>query len=255
MTSLPGGLRCEDLIAFDVVPSLLSAARAAGLGELLPLQEQAIRAGLLSLPEGSLPQKDLLFVAESGSGKRTVAELAAAHHVHAGHRVLVVTHSLESARRCVERFAAYRGMGLRAGLLEDVADFASLDLAVAPLETAALLLATDEPVRRGLGLLLVEDLEQVADSADSELWPLLLLRCQALRTELPLRMLILCGDVQLGEKLAPLLRAVVVRGQWSSVTEDITPSLVRARAIQTLRGGILARRDSMPTAVHAVRPR
>lgn len=255
MTSLPGGLRCEDLIAFDVVPSLLSAAQSAGLSGLLPLQEQAIRAGLLSLPDGSRPEQDLLFIAEPGSGKRTIAELAAAHHAHAGHRVLLVTHDLESARRCVQRFAAYAAIGLRTGLLQDPADFAALDLAVAPLDTAALLLASDEPVRRGLGLVLVEELEQVADSADSELWPLLLLRCQALRADLPLRMLLLCGDVRLGEKLALLLRAKVVRAGRQLPSEEDAPSLKRARALLQLRGGIAARRDNTCTAVHVARPR
>ncbi len=255
MTSLPGSLSCEDLIAFDVVPSLLAAARSAGLRELLPLQEQAIFAGLLSLPIGNLPREDLLFIGDAGAGKKTVAELAAAHHAHAGHRALIVTHDSESAQRCAARLAEYGSLGIRSGLIGDVADIESLDLAVAPLDVAALLLASELPEKIGLGLVVFEQLELVTDGADSELWPLLLLRCQALRAVLPLRLLLLCGDVALGEKLAPLLRTTVVRPLRAVSIEEETPSLARARALQKLRGGILARRDTAVAAVHAVRPR
>ena len=120
-----------------------------------------------------------------------------------------------------------------------------------------MVLASAEPVRCGLGLLILEDLEVVADSSDGELWPLLLLRCQALKAELPLRMLLLCADVVLGEKLGRVLRAVVVRDVQAAPIEPETASLSRARALLNLRGGLLARaeRSLMPAAVHAVRPR
>ncbi len=255
MTSLPGSLSCEDLIAFDVVPSLLAAARSAGLRELLPLQEQAVFAGLLSLPIGNLPREDLLFVADAGAGKKTVTELAAAHHAHAGHRALIVTHDRESAQRCADRLGQYACLGIRSGLLAEAADIESLDLAVAPLDVAALLLASELPEKIGLGLVVFEQLELVTDGADSELWPLVLLRCQALRAVLPLRLFLLCGDIALGDKLASVIRATVVRAARAVAIEEETPSLLRARALQQLRGGILARREIAVAAVHAVRPR
>lgn len=256
MACPPRSLSAEDLVAFDVVPSLLAAARTSGLRELRPLQEQAIRAGLLTSP--SLATDDLLVVGGAGSGKRSICELASAHHAHSGQRVLLITHDRESAERCLVRLQPYQQIGLRSGLLETPRELGQLDLAVAPLETAALLLASGEPVRCGLGLVIIEDLELVADEADSELWPLLLLRCQALKAELPLRMVALCADVALGEKLGQVLHAAVVRDVQVAPTEPDTASLLRARALHQLRGGLLARRLSVPSApaaIHAVRPR
>ena len=159
--------------------------------------------------------------------------------------------------RCIERFRSYQLIGLRCGLVEEASELAQFDLAVATLDSAAMVLASAEPVRCGLGLLILEDLEVVADSSDGELWPLLLLRCQALKAELPLRMLLLCADALLGEKLGRVLRAVVVRDVRAVSMEQETASLARARALMNLRGGLLARteHDLMPAAVHAVRPR
>ena len=77
MACPPRSLSAEDLVAFDVVPSLLAAARTSGLRELRPLQEQAIRAGLLT--SASLATDDLLVVGGAGSGKRSICELASAH--------------------------------------------------------------------------------------------------------------------------------------------------------------------------------
>jgi len=256
MACPPRSLSAEDLVAFDVVPSLLAAARTSGLRELRPLQEQAIRAGLLTSP--SLATDDLLVVGGAGSGKRSICELASAHHAHSGLRVLLITHDRESAERCLVRLQPYQQIGLRCGLIDQQRGLGQLDLAVAPLETAALLLASGEPVRCGLGLVIIEDLELVADEADSELWPLLLLRCQALKAELPLRMVALCADVALGEKLGQVLHAAVVRDVQVAPTEPDTASLLRARALHQLRGGLLARRLSVPSAqaaIHAVRPR
>lgn len=263
MACPPRSLSAEDLVAFDVVPSLLAAARTSGLRELRPLQEQAIRAGLLTSP--SLATDDLLVVGGAGSGKRSICELASAHHAHSGLRVLLITHDRESAEHCLARLQPYQQIGLRCGLIDLIdrlsdrpRELGQLDLAVAPLETAALLLASGEPVRCGLGLVIIEDLELVADEADSELWPLLLLRCQALKAELPLRMVALCADVALGEKLGQVLHAAVVRDVQVAPTEPDTASLLRARALHQLRGGLLARRLSVPSAqaaIHAVRPR
>jgi hypothetical protein len=207
--------------------------------------------------------KDLLLIGGAGAGQRSICELAAAHHAHSGLRVLIVTHDRESAERCLERLALYRQIGLRCGVLEQPSELAKLDLAVAPLASASILLASDEPVRCGLGLVIIEELEVVADAGDSELWPLLLLRCQALKEQdLPLRLMAICGDVLLGERLAKVLRAEVVRAFRGAKVEPANPSLQRARALLQLRGGLLSRRANPtqdladpPAAVHAVRPR
>ena len=140
MACPPRSLSAEDLVAFDVVPSLLAAARTSGLRELRPLQEQAIRAGLLTSP--SLATDDLLVVGGAGSGKRSICELASAHHAHSGLRVLLITHDRESAEHCLSRLQPYQQIGLRCGLIglsglsDRPRELGQLDLAVAPLETA-----------------------------------------------------------------------------------------------------------------------
>lgn len=73
----------SDLLSYDLVPSELAALRSAIPERLLPLQELAIRRGLLGAA-------DLLIVGPPGSGKSALVELLALHAEHVGERVLVV---------------------------------------------------------------------------------------------------------------------------------------------------------------------
>ena len=242
MVPMPRRLRCEDLIAFDVVPSLIEAAHSTGFSDLLPLQEEACRAGIFASQTSGERPADLMLVGSSKTGKKTVCEIAAIHHALLGTRVLVVVHDLRAAARCVARLEAYKVSGLRVGLCGEVSDFAGLDLAVASLEAASEVLSSDAPATYSLGLVVVEDLEEVADGLDSELWPLLLLRCHLWRQELRLRLVLLSRDASFGHSLAETLRAKVV-----SATEQIaqTPApAVRSFALFKLRAGLRASPES-----------
>lgn len=252
MACQPRSLSVHDLVAFDVVPSLVSAARLSGLLELFPLQERAVRGGLLAPLVGS--QSDLVLLGRVGQGKRSICELAAAHHAHSGHKVLLVCPSQQAAERCVSRLSVY--VGLRVGVLTLPGELSRLDIAVAELRGADRLLRSREPERLGLGFLICEELESLVESDAGELWPQLLLRCQALKAELPLRMLLSIGDAGLGDKLARTLRAELIREDRCEPVRAEPTSLLRARALIKLRSGLLARREgvSMPAAVHAVRP-
>lgn len=252
MACQPRSLSVHDLVAFDVVPSLVSAARLSGLSELFPLQERAVRSGLLTSPSGSLP--DLVLLGRAGQGKRSICDLAAAHHAHSGHKVLLVCASQQAVARCVRRLSVYTG--LRVGEIALPSDLHRLDIAVADLQRADRLLRSREPERLGLGFLICEELESLVESDAGELWPQLLLRCQALKAELPLRLLLSCEDVRLAEKVARVLRASLIRDERCEPVGTEPTSLLRARALVKLRGGLLARREgaSLPVAVHAVRP-
>mgnify|MGYP000517634332 CR=1 FL=1 len=175
MACQPRSLSVHDLVAFDVVPSLVSAARLSGLSELFPLQERAVRSGLLTSPSGSLP--DLVLLGRAGQGKRSICDLAAAHHAHSGHKVLLVCASQQAVARCVRRLSVYTG--LRVGEIALPSDLHRLDIAVADLQRADRLLRSREPERLGLGFLICEELESLVESDAGELWPQLLLRCQA----------------------------------------------------------------------------
>lgn len=252
MACQPRSLSVHDLVAFDVVPSLVSAARLSGLLELFPLQERAVRSGLLAGLGRSLP--DLVLLGTAGQGKRSICELAAAHHAHSGHKVLLICASQHAAARCVDRLSVYAG--LRAGVLTVPSDLQRLDIAVAELRVADRLLRSREPERLGLGFLICEELESLVESDAGELWPQLLIRCQALKAELPLRLLLSMSDASLADKLARVLRAELIRDERCEPVRSEPTSLLRARALIKLRSGLLTRREgcSMPAAVHAVRP-
>src|SRR4051812_16680563 len=108
-------MQVDDLLAYQLVPSVVSAVRAAGVERLWPLQEQAVRAGLL-VSEGGAP--DLLLAGPSASGKTFLLELSAIQAAHSGRRVLWVLPSDERAAAAGARLRVrYQRLGLRIGHL------------------------------------------------------------------------------------------------------------------------------------------
>ena len=118
----------EDLRAYGVVPSVLHAVRKTLLHDaergpqagknaraLLPLQEQAVRRGVLS--EDS---RHLVLLGTAGSGKTVLAKLLALHAMHGGQRVLLLTATEAQART------------LRSQLIACQPQLAALGLALAP---------------------------------------------------------------------------------------------------------------------------
>lgn len=73
----------SDLLSYDIVPSELAALRSAIPERLLPLQELAVRRGLLG-------QADLFIVGPPGSGKSALVELLTLHAEHVGTAAIVV---------------------------------------------------------------------------------------------------------------------------------------------------------------------
>lgn len=155
-------MRTEDLVAFGLVPSVLAAARGAGLDELLPLQEQAVRAGVLQsvAGPGELGPLDgpgaagFLVSAPSGAGKTALFDLCAAHAAHSGQRVLLALPTRAAANAALTRLRErYGSLGLRIGAPQEAADAGSeaaheperLDVAVTDFTTAARLAAPDRP--------------------------------------------------------------------------------------------------------------
>jgi len=74
----------DDLLAYDLVPSELTALRPLMPEGLYPLQALAVRRGLLN------GASDLLIAGPAGSGKSALVTLLAMHAGHLGQRVLVV---------------------------------------------------------------------------------------------------------------------------------------------------------------------
>ena len=158
-------MRTEDLVAFGLVPSVLAAARGAGLDELLPLQEQAVRAGVLqsvaevgeareSKEDKTPAEAGFLLSGPSGSGKTALFDLCAAHAAHSGQRVLLALPTRAAASAALTRLRArYGSLGLRIGAPQEAADADGeaaheperLDVAVTDFTTAARLAAPDRP--------------------------------------------------------------------------------------------------------------
>ncbi|MFO0578723.1 MAG: hypothetical protein U1A78_32370 [Polyangia bacterium] len=155
-------MRTEDLVAFGLVPSVLAAARGTGLDELLPLQEQAVRAGVLqSVAEigergerGQPGAPGFLLSGPSGSGKTALFDLCAAHAAHSGQRVLLALPTRAAASAALVRLrAGYGSLGLSIGAPQEAADAGGeaaheperLDVAVTDFLTAARLAAPDRP--------------------------------------------------------------------------------------------------------------
>ena len=116
-------MQVDDLLAYQLVPSVVAAIRAAGVERLWPLQDKAVRAGVLT-GDGTGP--DLLLAGPSASGKTFLVELCAVQAAHSGRRVLYVLPTDERAAAAGARMRArYRRLGLRIGQLVP----ADLDLA------------------------------------------------------------------------------------------------------------------------------
>lgn len=156
----------DDLVAFGLVPSLIAAARGAfGSTELLPLQAQAVRAGILDTAaqgDGGLP--DFLIAAPGGSGKTALLDLCAAHAAHSARRVLIALPTPAAVESALQRLRSrYGSLGLRIG----EPDQEQLDVAIthwAQLPRLAAVLRIGEvPFLAAVDVVLIDELDRLSD--------------------------------------------------------------------------------------------
>jgi helicase len=157
-------VRFASLEAFGVHPDLL-AAWQSGLGpELLPIQEKAVRAGVLD-------GRSVLAVAPASAGKTVIAEMAIGQAVMGRGRAwyLSPTRALTEQKHA-ELSARFGPLGVRTVITtgQHTAGDADLergdfDLAVAVPEKARAMMAKNPALAAGARLVVVDELELLAD--------------------------------------------------------------------------------------------
>lgn len=245
----------DDLVTFDVGRGLIEAAQTIGLNRLSPLQVQAVLAGVFTPqmvePGRRIPSR-LVLAGPAGCGKKTLAELAAAHRAHMGCRVLVVVSDDTAATRCARRLAVYGAAGLRSGPCQTALDLDRLDLGVMSVDRAIELLVGEAAAKHRVGLVLVEDMHDQYELL--AVWPRLLAHCQV-QTENVQRFVFLCDDVAWGQKLAQVLRAHLVCEQSLGGAPSHSPSpglssLLVPSFFDKLRVGVRLVEEKTNTAIH-----
>lgn len=249
-------MQVDDLLAYQLVPSVISAMRAAGVERLWPLQEKAVRAGALAT-EGAVQPSDLLISGPSPSGKTLLLELCAIVAAHSGRRVLGVLPTEERAAAVAARLRSrYQRLGLRIGTLTfertelsrggaDDAEQGLLDLDVALVSAAGLTqrrVLSPKFLSR-VDVALVDELEALADPRQGAAVELALLQLQQLRATIAgagavrrMQLLIMCGEVAGLGALAETL-------QTGLVVEQKRPVELRVGVVQGGRLTYVSSRD------------
>lgn len=222
-------MQVDDLLAYQLVPSVVSAVRAAGVESLWPLQDKAVRAGALA-SEGAA---DLLIAGPSPSGKTFLLELCAVQAAHSGQRVLCVLPTEERAAAQSARLRSrYQRLGLRIGRLPSLRErgepgrpaaeparagsesgLAELDVALVGAARLTQELIVRPRLIEGADLALVDGLEALADprlGPAIELALLGLRRARRGRGARGLRLLASCTEVAGLPALATALQAELV---------------------------------------------
>lgn len=199
-------MQVDDLLAYQLVPSVISAVRAAGVERLWPLQEKAVRAGALVSDAAARPG-DLLIAGPSASGKTLLLELCAIQAAHSGRRVLCVLPTNERAAAVSARLRArYQRLGLRIGVLpggdaglqqaarteprpgpgpryEEGEGAGELDVALVSLSGLSQRLVVHPKLLAGVDVALVDELEALADPRLGPASELALLQLQHARSQ------------------------------------------------------------------------
>ena len=224
-------MQVDDLLAYQLVPSVVSAVRAAGVESLWPLQDKAVRAGALA-SEGAA---DLLIAGPSPSGKTFLLELCAVQAAHCGQRVLCVLPTEERAAAQSARLRSrYQRLGLRIGRLPATSQrgeagrtaaelaraatesgLAELDVALIGAARLTQQLVLEPRLLDGVDLALVDGLEALADPHLGPAVELALLGLRRSRrgrgaTARGLRLLAGCTEVAGLPALATVLQAELV---------------------------------------------
>lgn len=240
----------QDLVAYQVVPVLVSALQAAGFAQLLPLQELAMSRcfapepgtdEVADLGPQGLGQKDArrgrdVLAGPSASGKSVLSALWVVHQAHSGRRVLYLHPSPAQADAAHAQLGSiFGGVGLRlrrAGqgrlpeLLGQAGEALTLDvLTVAASELLPLLVAMPG--------LLTEFQALCCDGAE-------LLCDEQLGPQLELALTLLTPTPKLGqEALRLLVCSEVVEGLPQLATRLLAQLHVDERRPVELRWGVL----------------
>lgn len=163
-------MKLSNLIGYNIPQSIIAAWQRRQGDYLLPLQERAVREGLLEIgASGSLP--NLLITGPTSSGKSFCGEMAAvAALLQRRKAVLLVPLKSIAEEKYHDYTDCYRDIGLKTIIAtgdhsENEADFRAgrFDLAVAVYEKFNRLLTLNLDILPKIGLIVVDELQMIAD--------------------------------------------------------------------------------------------
>lgn len=164
-------MRLRELLKYNI-PEILLNAWAKRQGEyLLPLQEKALRGGLLeSAPGAELP--NLLISAPTSSGKSFCGEIAAVAALLRRRKAVMLFPLKSIAEEKYHRFrACYQQLGIRTLIVtadhpeNDAAfQFGDFDLALAIYEKFNRLLTAQLDILQQLGLIVIDEIQMLGDA-------------------------------------------------------------------------------------------
>ncbi|UCD93528.1 MAG: DEAD/DEAH box helicase [Candidatus Zixiibacteriota bacterium] len=163
-------MRLKDVAKFDIPESIIDAWIGRQGDYLLPLQENAIRAGLLTAKsDGRLPS--LLISAPTSAGKSFCGEMAAVVSLLRREKAVILLPLKSIAEEKYDYFRkCYRPLGIRTLIVtadhpETDGRFAEgdFDLALAIYEKFNRLLTVNVDVLQRVGLVVVDELQMISD--------------------------------------------------------------------------------------------
>lgn len=214
-------MQVQHLSAYDVAPETIAALRAAIGDTLLPVQELCVREGLLrSLPEGR--GQSLLVAAPTSSGKTFIGELAAVHAAQTGLRALYLVPLKAMAEETHRSLSArYQALDLKVVIstrdhrdFDEAIESGEFHIAVLVYEKLQSLLVTRPEILSKVGLVVVDELQMLADQGRGAHLELLLTKIRRARRAaedgVGLQLVCLSAPMNGLEELAQWLGAHVV---------------------------------------------
>jgi helicase len=164
-------MRLKELRKYDIPDSILEAWLKRQGDYLLPLQEKAIRAGLLDYGQEN-EQRNLLISAPTSSGKSFCGEMAAIASLLRRKKAVILLPLKSIAEEKYSYFTdCYRASGLKTIIAtgdhpenDDDFQLGNFDLALAIYEKFNRLLTVNLDILGQVGLVVVDELQMIGDS-------------------------------------------------------------------------------------------
>lgn len=160
-------MKIEELVKHEVPAELVNVWRESGVAETMPIQDRAIKAGLLN-------GKSLLLVAPTSSGKSFAGEMAAVTHAMRGRKTLYLVPFKAIAEERAEEFIERYGDG-DLGLITYISDkdhrehdaallVGRYDIGVLTYEKLSALLVSNPGILDNCHCIIVDEIQMVMDA-------------------------------------------------------------------------------------------
>nr|MBN2278884.1 DEAD/DEAH box helicase [candidate division Zixibacteria bacterium] len=163
-------MRLGNLVKFDIPESIIEVWKRRQGDYLLPLQEKAIRSGLLPTGDGA-PTDNLLISAPTSSGKSFCGEIAAVGSLLKRRKAVMLLPLKSIAEEKYHYYrSCYRSLGLRILIVtgdhpenDGAFELGNFDLVLAIYEKFNRLLTVNPDLLQQIGLVIVDELQMLSD--------------------------------------------------------------------------------------------